>query len=70
MSKHAPKGGLGVVVTLKSNMAASSAISGGNSKRSGSRARSKVKSSRLSRYLTAQPHQNSCQHFCHLNFPL
>ena len=24
----------------------------------------------LSRYSTAQPHQNTCQHFCLLNFPL
>ena len=38
-----PKGSMGVVVTLKFKMVASSASSGGNSKSTGSRARSKVK---------------------------
>ena len=65
-----PKGSMVVVVTLKSKMAAGSASSGGNSKSTGSMIYLKAQTNRSSCYSTAQPHQNTCQHYCHLNFPL
>ena len=52
-----PKGSMGVLVTLKSKMAASSASSGGNSKSKGSRVLFdlylKVQTNRPSHYSTA-----------------
>ena len=65
-----PKGSTVVVVTLKSKMAAGSASSGGNSKSAASVIYLKAQTNRPSRYSTAQPHTNTCQHYCHLNFPL
>ena len=60
---------MGVVVTLKSKMATSSASGGGNSKNLGSRAISKVK--QIARAATRRPsHIRTSQHYCHLNFSL
>ena len=65
-----PEGNLGVEVTLKSKMAAISASSGGNSKMIVLFDPSESSTNRLSRHSTAQPYQNTCQHYCHLNFSL
>ena len=65
-----PEGSMGVVVMLKSKLVASSASGGGNSKIIVSLAYLKAQTNHPSHYSTAQPHQNTCQHYCHLNFPL
>ena len=65
-----PKGSMVVVVTLKSKMDASSANSGGNSKITYYLTYLKGQINPPSCYLTAQPHQNTFQHFCYLNFLL
>ena len=64
------KGSMVVVVTLKSKMASGSVRSGGNSKSTGSLIYLKAETNRASRNSTAQPRQNTCHNYCHLNFPL
>ena len=56
-----PEGGMGVAVTLKSKMAASSASSGGNNEMVVYLTYLKAKTIRPIRYSTTQPHQNTCQ---------
>ena len=51
-------------------MAARSARSGGNSKIKYYLTYLKAQTNPPSRYSKAHPHQNTSQHFCHLNFPL
>ena len=65
-----PEGSMGVEVLENSKMAASSTRSGGISKIIVSFDLSKVKQFAQRRYSTAQPHQNTCRHYCQLNFPL
>ena len=65
-----PEGIMGVVIRLKSKMAASSASSGENSRMMDSFDLSESENKSPECYTTAQPHQNTCQHNFHLNFPL
>ena len=65
-----PKGSYVAVVTLKSKMAASSANTGGNRKSTLVFDLSESLNKSPKPLLDGQPHQNTCQHFCHLNFPL
>ena len=67
-----PEGSMGVLVTLKSKMAASSASSGGNSKVIVSFDLSESSSKSPERLLDslATSDQNTFQHYCHLDFPL
>ena len=64
------KGSMVVVVMLKSKMVAGSTGSGGNSKSTGSMIYLKAQTNRPSRQSTAQPHQNTCQRYSHLSFPV
>ena len=61
---------MGVVVTLKSKMATSSAWSYLEILDQFYLTNLKSQTIRPSRYSTAEPHQNTCLHYCYLNFPL
>ena len=65
-----PKGSMGVVVKLKSKMAPSSGSSGGIVWDHFYLSYLKAQTNRPSHYSMAQPHQNTRQHYCHLNFLL
>ena len=65
-----PEGSMGVVVTLKSKMAVSSASNEGNSKIIVSFDLSESSNKSPEPLLDGPEHVRTCQHYCHLNFPL